>query len=91
MSSSEFHLRSIVRAMQELRDDFDIDVRVLGMASSKKMLLSDGAIDLSTWREQYETYAPPLANGHLCLLSDIVSIIPVRHTVQEAVCDCNAR
>lgn len=40
--------------LQELRDNFDIDVRVLGLASSQKMLLSDAALDLATWREQYD-------------------------------------
>lgn len=40
---------------QELKHDLDIDLRVLGLVGSKQMLLSDAAIDLSTWREQYDT------------------------------------
>ncbi len=39
---------------QELRDEFDIDVRVLGIMSSSRMLLSETALDLSTWREQFQ-------------------------------------
>ena len=39
---------------QELRDEFDIDVRVLGIMSSSRMLLSDTALDLSTWRDQFQ-------------------------------------
>lgn len=39
---------------QELRDEFDIDVRVLGIMSSSRMLLSDTALDLSSWREQFQ-------------------------------------
>jgi hypothetical protein len=40
-------------SLQELRDEFDIDVRVLGIMSSKRMLLSDTALDLSTWKQQF--------------------------------------
>ena len=50
---------------QELRDEFDIDVRVLGIVSSSRMLLSDSALDLSSWRHQFEQCAafpcPPAA------------------------------
>lgn len=45
--------------LQELRDEFDIDVRVLGIMSSSRMLLSDSALDLSSWRHQFEQCAPP--------------------------------
>ena len=43
-----------VRKMQELKEEFDIDVKVLGIAGSRKMLLSDAPMDLATWREQYD-------------------------------------
>lgn len=39
--------------MQELKEEFDIDVKVLGIVGSKKMLLSDAPIDLASWQDQY--------------------------------------
>lgn len=43
--------------VQELRDEFDIDMRVLGIISSDRMLLSETAIDLEHWRERFERCA----------------------------------
>jgi aspartokinase/homoserine dehydrogenase 1 len=34
----------------QLRDQFGIDIRVLGIASSKRMLLSETGVDLDDWR-----------------------------------------
>ena len=45
---------------QELREELDIDVRVLGIASSSRMLLSEEGVDLSAWRDDFSqcvTYA----------------------------------
>lgn len=39
---------------QELREEFDIDVRLLGVATSSRMALSDSGIDLSSWREDLD-------------------------------------
>lgn len=50
-------------APQELRDEFDIDMRVLGIISSERMLLSDTAIDLGHWRERFERCAAPHARA----------------------------
>ncbi len=47
--------------MQELRDEFDIDMRVLGIISSERMLLSETAIDLAHWRERFDRCAAPCA------------------------------
>ena len=38
---------------QELKEELDIDVRVLGIASSSRMLLSEEGIDLSKWRDDF--------------------------------------
>ena len=54
-------------AAQELRDEFDIDMRVLGIMSSERMLLSETAIDLEHWRERFERCAAINA-GHLLLI-----------------------
>ncbi len=39
------------RQAERLRKDFDLDLRVRGIARSKKMLLADRRIDLADWRE----------------------------------------
>ena len=44
--------------MQELKEEFDIDVKVLGIVGSKKMLLSDAPIDLASWQGQYKRCVP---------------------------------
>lgn len=36
-----------------LKEEFNIDLRVLGIASSSKMLLSETGIDLDNWREEF--------------------------------------
>ncbi len=38
---------------QELKEELDIDVRVLSIASSSRMLLSEDGIDLSSWKDQF--------------------------------------
>ena len=37
-----------------LHEQFKIDIRVLGIASSKKMLLQEKGINLDTWKEELE-------------------------------------
>ena len=44
---------------QELKEELDIDVRVLGIASSSRMLLSEEGIDLSNWRDDFSQCAAP--------------------------------
>ena len=39
--------------LQELREDFDIDVRILGITNSSKMLISDAPIDTETWQTRF--------------------------------------
>ena len=47
--------------MQELRGNFDIDVRILGIMSSSRMLLSESSINLASWKQQFQECAPELA------------------------------
>ena len=46
-----------VLAPQELKSSLDIDVRVLGIASSTRMLLSEEGINLTTWKADFERCA----------------------------------
>ena len=58
--------------MQELKEEFDIDVKVLGIVGSKKMLLSDAPIDLASWQGQYERYVTTTAWS--CLKLQCISL-----------------
>lgn len=48
-------LTQIKEQCDQLRKEFNIDLRVLGIASSKKMLLSETGINLDNWKEDFET------------------------------------
>lgn len=39
---------------ERLKRQFDVDIRIRGIANSKKMLLSEEGVDLSNWREIFE-------------------------------------
>ena len=39
---------------EQLHREFGIDIRVLAIASSKKMILSEKGINLTKWREEFE-------------------------------------
>ncbi|KAG0461628.1 hypothetical protein HPP92_021925 [Vanilla planifolia] len=42
-----------------LKESFNIDLRVLGISGSKKMVLSDSGIDLTRWRDAQKENAEP--------------------------------
>ncbi|KAK9838066.1 hypothetical protein WJX74_011058 [Apatococcus lobatus] len=52
-------INQLYQQRQELREEFDIDVRVLGITGSSRMLLSDTAISLADWQEQYKSQSQP--------------------------------
>ena len=52
-------LDQIGRESERLRREFDLDIRVRGIATSKKMLISEEGVELSSWREQMEKYGIP--------------------------------
>jgi len=47
-------LDQISEESERLKKDFDLDIRVRGIATSKRMLLSEDGIDLAKWREELE-------------------------------------
>jgi hypothetical protein len=49
----------------QLRSEFNIDIRVLGIADSKHMLISEGGVDLNHWREDWEANKT-LTNLEVC-------------------------
>lgn len=46
-------LAQFAEQRQILKDEFGVDLRVLGICDSKKMLLSDIGLDLENWEEEY--------------------------------------
>ena len=49
-------LDQIAAESGRLRREFDLDIRIRGIATSRKMLLSEEGIDLSRWREELESH-----------------------------------
>ncbi|XP_027344435.1 bifunctional aspartokinase/homoserine dehydrogenase 2, chloroplastic-like isoform X2 [Abrus precatorius] len=68
-----------------LKEEFNIDLRVLGILSSKSMLLSDVGIDLARWRELREE------RGEATDLEKFVQHVHGNHFIPNtALVDCTA-
>ncbi len=52
-------LDQLGRESERLKREFDLDLRVRGIATTKRMLLSEDGLDLSSWREKFEKYSIP--------------------------------
>jgi len=52
-------LDQLASQIARLRERFKVDLRVRGILASQRMVLSDGGLDLSRWRETLETHATP--------------------------------
>lgn len=46
-------LEQVASQAERLRRDFKLDLRVRGIAGSKRMRLTQGAVDLASWRDAY--------------------------------------
>ena len=69
---------------RRLKDDFDVDLRVRAIATSRRMLLSEQPIDLNTWRGTLDEAgeAPDLARLAMHVHTD--------HLPHAALIDCTA-
>jgi aspartokinase/homoserine dehydrogenase 1 len=77
-------LDQLATQVERLKTDFNLDLRVRGILTSKKMLLADGEIDLSRWRELLEADAPA---------ADLVAFarhVKADHLPHAAILDCSA-
>lgn len=45
---------------EKLLNEYHVDCRILGIASSKKMLLSEKGIDLDNWKDEFNANAQPI-------------------------------
>ncbi|MFO1408738.1 MAG: bifunctional aspartate kinase/homoserine dehydrogenase I [Steroidobacteraceae bacterium] len=53
-------LDQVASQVERLRRDFKLDLRVRGIAGSRAMRLTQGAIDLARWREEYAAGEGPV-------------------------------
>ena len=67
-----------------LRREFDLDIRVRGIATSKKMLLSEEGIELSSWREKFRKEA--IAYNESIFLSHIAA----QYYPHKVIIDCTS-
>ncbi|KAK9167713.1 hypothetical protein Scep_002904 [Stephania cephalantha] len=68
-----------------LKDDFNIDLRVLGIASSTKMVLSETGFDLREWRDAFKY------NGEAVDLNKFAHHVHGNHFIPNTVLvDCTA-
>lgn len=77
-------LKQMAAELPRLRSQFNLDLRVRAIASSVRMLLSEKAICLDTWRTEFEKGAEPLDwarfNQH----------VNAEHLPHALVVDCSA-
>ncbi len=77
-------IEQLASQSRRLREQSQLDLRVRGIMSSGRMLLADGGLDLSTWREQTEQHGAP---ADLARFVEHVHVDYLPHTV---LIDCTA-
>ena len=77
-------LDQVASQVERLRRDFKIDLRVRGIAGSKTMRLTQGAMDLARWRDEYAAGEGPV---DLERFADHVHADQFPHAV---IIDCSA-
>ncbi len=77
-------LEQIRGQIPRLRRDFQLDLRVRGIASRQRMLLSDTEIDLSNWRSALAAEGVPLD------LEAFTRHVHADHLPHAAILDCTA-
>ncbi|MEW5316770.1 MAG: hypothetical protein WDW38_008120 [Sanguina aurantia] len=74
----------IAEQAAQLRSEFNIDIRVLGIASSSRMLLSESGVDLASWKEEFAEKAQP------CDLAQLGNFLAASYIPNSAIIDCTA-
>ncbi len=77
-------LEQIASQRARLLEQFKLDLRIRGLIGSKRMLLSDSGLDLTSWRAQYEQSPTP---SDLKRFVEHVRVDYLPHTV---LLDCTA-
>jgi aspartokinase/homoserine dehydrogenase 1 len=77
-------LDQIKSEKDRLKNNFDLDIRIRAIASSKKMLLSDEGIDLENWSEEFEK------NAIDCDLEVFANHVSATYFPHRAIIDCTS-
>ncbi len=77
-------LEQIASQSERLRRDFNLDLRVRGIASSRRMLLAERSIDLAGWRARLERDGEPLD------LERFTAHVAADHLPHRVMIDCTA-
>jgi aspartokinase/homoserine dehydrogenase 1 len=77
-------LDQLATQVERLRRDFKLDLRLRGIAGSKKMVLAGGTIDLATWREQYASASDAVD------LERFTAHVHADHVPHAIILDCSA-
>jgi aspartokinase/homoserine dehydrogenase 1 len=77
-------LDQLASQVQRLRRDFKLDLKVRAIAGSKTMRLSEGAIDLGHWRDEYAAGGDPVD------LERFADHVNADHLPHAVIIDCSA-
>jgi bifunctional aspartokinase / homoserine dehydrogenase 1 len=77
-------LDQLASQSERLHRDFKLDMRVRGILSSKKMLLSDKGVTLSRWQEEFDAATTPAD------LARFVEHVGVDYLPHRVIIDCTA-
>jgi bifunctional aspartokinase / homoserine dehydrogenase 1 len=74
----------LAQQARRLKEDFDVDLRVRAIATSRRMLLSDRPIDLESWRDGFEEHGEPVDLARLAIH------VRTDHLPHAVLIDCTA-
>jgi len=77
-------IEQMAEQVQHLREAFNLDFRLRGIATSSRMLLAERAVDLGDWRKQMEQHGEPLDWDRF------EDHINAEHLPHAAMVDCTA-
>ncbi|TAK56374.1 MAG: bifunctional aspartate kinase/homoserine dehydrogenase I [Gammaproteobacteria bacterium] len=77
-------LEQLASQSERLRRDCNLDLRVRGIASSRRMLLTDRAIDLANWRQEMAAHGEPLD------IERFAAHVAADHLPHRVMIDCTA-
>jgi aspartokinase/homoserine dehydrogenase 1 len=77
-------LEQLASQSDRLRRDFNLDLRVRGIATSRRMLLAERSIDLADWRAHLDRAGEPLD------LERFTAHVAAEHLPHRVIIDCTA-
>jgi aspartokinase/homoserine dehydrogenase 1 len=77
-------LEQIAAESARLREEFKLDLRVRGVMTSKKMLLSEGGVAIEKWKSELESSKTPAD------IQKFVEHLQVDHLPHTVIIDCTA-